>query len=93
MDGFALAGCVRVWMAGVAAVVAGGCGAEGGVVGGVCELGAAVWRARWDFGRGGVAFAVSVGWVLVIGVGGVREDGFFVLLEGVPEVVGRGVGL
>ena len=61
---------------------------------GVCEGGAAVWRPGWDFGRGGIAFAVSVGWVLGIGVGGVREDGlFFVFLEGVPEVVGGGVGL
>ena len=80
-------------MARISAIIAGSCGAEGGVVRRICELGAAVWRSRWDFRRGGIAFTIPVCWMFVIGVGGVREDGFFVFLEGVAEVARGGVCL
>jgi hypothetical protein len=93
LDRFALSWRIRVRVARIAAIVAGSSGAEGGIVRGVRESGTAVWGAGGDFWGGGVAFGVSVGGVLVVGVGGGGDYVFFVLLEGVPEVAGGGVGL
>ncbi len=96
LDRFTLSWCIRIRIPRIATIITRSRSAERRIIRRVREGRgcAAVWRAGGDFGRGGVAFAVSIGGMVGgVGVGGVGDYVFFVFLEGVPEVAGGGVGL
>ena len=93
LNALALAGRVGVGVARIAAVITTRCRTKTRIIRRISKDGTAVRRPGRDFWRGGIAFGVSVGGVLIVCVGGVGDHVFFVFLEGVAEVAGGRVGL
>ena len=93
LNTLALAGCVGVGVARISTIITTRRCTKTRIIRRICKDGTAVRRPGRHFWRGGIAFAISIGGVLIVGVGGVGDHVFFVFLEGVAEVAGGRVGL